>query len=95
MAKNTLKIQKAYQYHCKGLKSKDIATLLNCSYRTIQGYMSAYKWHKKQLPTNCQLLAVSMLKRGYTRKIVAKQLGLSVSTISNYKRAVTSKTATK
>ncbi len=91
MAKNTLKIQKAYQYYCKGLSSKDIATLLNCSYRTIQGYISAYKWRKKHLPTNLALLAVSMLKRGYTLKMVAKQLGLSVSTISNYKRASTVK----
>lgn len=87
MAKNNLKIQKAYKYHCKGLNSKDIAKLVGCSYRTIQGYMSAYKWHKKQIPNNVALLAVAMLKRGYTCKVVANHFNLSVSTINNYKRA--------
>lgn len=41
------KVQEAYKYHCKGLNSKEIAKLLNCSYRTVQGYASANNWNKK------------------------------------------------
>jgi uncharacterized protein YjcR len=36
--------QKAYKYYCLGLNSKEIAKLLNCSFRTIQNYMSAGNW---------------------------------------------------
>lgn len=36
--------QKAYRYYCMGLNSKEIAKLLDCSYRTIQNYMSSENW---------------------------------------------------
>jgi uncharacterized protein YjcR len=39
---------KAYEYYCKGLTSKEIGKLLDCSYRTIQNYMSAENWKKKR-----------------------------------------------
>ncbi len=88
MAKNDLKIQQAYKYYCKGLNSKEIAILLNCSYRTVQGYISSGNWSKTRLPTDIMRLAVSMLNRGYARKQVAKQLNVSVGTVDNYRRAV-------
>lgn len=44
--------QKAFKYYCKGLNSKEIAKLLNCSYRTIQNYMSAENWKAKRKALN-------------------------------------------
>ncbi len=40
--------KKAFEYYCKGLNSKEIAKLLDCSYRTVQNYMSAENWKEKQ-----------------------------------------------
>ncbi|PID95429.1 MAG: hypothetical protein CSA94_01660 [Bacteroidetes bacterium] len=39
---------KAFEYYCKGLNSKEIAKLLDCSYRTIQNYMNTEKWKQKR-----------------------------------------------
>jgi uncharacterized protein YjcR len=39
---------KAYEYYCKGLTSKEIGKLLDCSFRTIQNYMSAENWKTKR-----------------------------------------------
>ncbi len=39
---------KAFEYYCKGLNSKEIGKLLDCSYRTIQNYMSTEKWKNKR-----------------------------------------------
>lgn len=44
--------QKAFKYYCKGLNSKEIAKSLNCSYRTIQNYMSAENWKAKRKALN-------------------------------------------
>lgn len=46
----TVKINtsKAFEYYCKGLNSKEIAKLLDCSFRTVQNYMSAEKWKEKR-----------------------------------------------
>lgn len=41
-------LEKGFSYYCKGLNSHEIAKLLDCSYRTIQNYMSAEKWKEKK-----------------------------------------------
>lgn len=41
-------LQQAFKYYCIGLKSQEIAKLLDCSYRTIQNYMSSEKWKEKK-----------------------------------------------
>ena len=43
--------QKAFYYYSLGLNSKEIAKLLNISYRTIQGYMYKENWKGKRDPT--------------------------------------------
>jgi uncharacterized protein YjcR len=40
--------KKAFEYYCKGLTSKEIAKLLDCSFRTVQNYMSAENWKEKR-----------------------------------------------
>lgn len=37
-------IKKAFKYYCMGLNSHEIGKLLNCSFRTIQNYMSSESW---------------------------------------------------
>lgn len=39
---------KALKYYRMGLNSKEIAKLLDCSYRTVQNYMSAENWKAKR-----------------------------------------------
>ena len=41
-------LQKGFKYFCMGLNSHEIAKLLDCSYRTVQNYMSAEKWKEKR-----------------------------------------------
>ncbi len=43
---------KAYKYYCMGLNSKEIAKLLDCSFRTVQNYMSAENWKEKRQKLN-------------------------------------------
>jgi len=43
-----LNTAKAYKYYCLGLNSKEIAKLLDCSYRTIQNVMTTEKWKAKR-----------------------------------------------
>lgn len=82
------KIEQAYKYYCKGLNSKEIAKLLDCSYRTVQGYITAGKWNINRPPVAKAQLAVKMLNQGYSRSQIAKQLNISVSTVDNYRKAV-------
>lgn len=38
----------AFDLFMKGLNSKQIALLLNCSYRTVQNYIFAGQWKRKR-----------------------------------------------
>lgn len=40
--------KKGFEYYCKGLTSKEIGKLLDCSFRTIQNYMSAENWKESR-----------------------------------------------
>ena len=40
--------RQAFKYYCMGLTSKEISKLLDCSYRTIQNFMSADNWKEKR-----------------------------------------------
>lgn len=40
---------KAFKYYCMGLNSHEIGKLLDCSYRTIQNFMSAENWKEKRV----------------------------------------------
>ncbi|OYU84477.1 MAG: hypothetical protein CFE24_06170 [Flavobacterium sp. BFFFF2] len=48
MQKKDIDTKKAFEYYCKGLNSKEISTLLGCSFRTVQNYMSAENWKQKR-----------------------------------------------
>jgi DNA-directed RNA polymerase specialized sigma24 family protein len=50
MKQNKKKIDnvKAFKYYCLGLNSKEIAKLLDCSFRTIQNYMNDENWKQKR-----------------------------------------------
>tara|TARA_Y100000815_G_scaffold273832_1_gene306155 strand:+ start:993 stop:1166 length:174 start_codon:yes stop_codon:yes gene_type:complete len=44
----SLNTSKAFKYYCMGLNSKEIAKLLDCSFRSIQNYMSSENWKEKR-----------------------------------------------
>lgn len=52
MKESILNTQKAFRDHCLGLNSKEIAKLIDCSYRTVQNYMSAENWKEKRKNLN-------------------------------------------
>jgi len=80
--------QKAFEYYCKGLNSKEIAKLLDVSFRTVQNWSSADKWKQTLTPTPLIEKAQAMHKRGFSYSYIAKQLNVSNSTIYNWlKRA--------
>lgn len=43
-----LDTKRAFKYYCMGLNSKEIAKLMDCSYRTVQNYMSAESWKQQK-----------------------------------------------
>lgn len=47
---------KAFKYNCLGLNSKEIAKLLDCSFRTIQNYMNSENWKQKRSVLNAKSL---------------------------------------
>lgn len=47
-------LQKGFKYYCIGLNSHEIAKLLDCSYRTIQNYMSSENWKEKKQTSNLE-----------------------------------------
>ena len=58
MKQNKKKInsKKAFKYYCLGLNSKEIAKLLDYSFRTIQNYMNAENWKQKRNSINAKNL---------------------------------------
>lgn len=43
-----LNTKRAFKYYCLGLNSKEIAKLLDCSYRTVQNHMHAENWKQRR-----------------------------------------------
>jgi len=39
---------KAFEYYCKGLNSKEISKLIDMSYRTVQNWMCKGNWKQKR-----------------------------------------------
>jgi len=78
--------QKAYQYYCKGLNSKEIAKLLNLSYRTVQGYMQKGNWKQKRNPDPIKIIAYNLYKLELSKKKIAETLNISLSTVQNWSK---------
>lgn len=84
MRKTEIIKKKAYQYYLKGLNSKEIARLLNISFRTVQNYMSVGKWKQKRQPTNLQFEVLKLYESGLSYNEIAQQLNISRATVYNY-----------
>ena len=48
MRSDTENKEKAFQYYCIGLNSKEIGKLLDLSFRTVQNYMSKENWKERR-----------------------------------------------
>lgn len=54
MPRKTIDAAKDYKYYCLGLNSKEIAKLLDCSFRTVQNYMNTENWNDRRKKNNCK-----------------------------------------
>jgi transposase len=75
---------KAYKYFCMGLNSKEIAKLLDISFRTVQAYMSADSWKKKQKPENLKFEALKLYELGNSYEQIAQILNVSRTSVYLY-----------
>jgi len=76
--------QEAYRFYMMGLNSKEIAKLLDVSYRTVQGYMSRGRWKEKREPEALKYEALKLYQLGFTYIEIAKRLSVSRTTAYNY-----------
>ena len=84
MRKSEITKKKAYKYYLKGLNSKEIAKLLDISFRTVQNYMTVGKWKQKRQPTNLQYEVLRLYESGLSYNEIARQLNISRATVYNY-----------
>ena len=75
---------KAYKYFCMGLNSKEIAKILDLSFRTVQSYMSNDDWHKKQKPANLKFEALKLYELGRSYNEIAEVLNVSRTSVYLY-----------
>ncbi len=75
--------QKAYKYYCMGLNSKEIAKLLDISFRTVQNYMFANKWKQNKKDSSLKYEISKMYEIGLSYNEIAKKLNISRSTVYN------------
>ncbi|GEM_PF-2108186 len=76
--------QEAYRFYMMGLNSKEIAKLLDVSFRTVQGYMSRGKWKEKREPEALKYEALKLYQLGFTYVEITKRLTVSRTTVYNY-----------
>ena len=89
---------KAYQYYCMGLNSKEIAKLLDISFRTVQGYMNRGRWSKSRKPGNLKYEALRLHETGASYSDIARRLNISRTSVYLYlkeTRTYTGKKAVK
>lgn len=75
---------KAFKYFCMGLNSKEIAKLLDISFRTVQNYMSVDDWNKKQKPANLKFEALKLYELGKSYNEIAEILNVSRTSVYLY-----------
>jgi transposase len=77
--------KQAKKYYAMGLNSKEIAKLLDVSYRTVQNWMQSEKWKESiKAPTLIKEKAKELFNSGLSYNEVAKKLNVSRSTAYQY-----------
>lgn len=74
---------KAYKYFLMGLNSKEIAKLLDISFRTVQGYMSRGKWKEQRKADNLKHEVLKLYESGETYNEIAEKLKISRTSVYN------------
>lgn len=80
MMKPTTK-QRAFKYYCMGLNSKEIAKLLDLSYRTVQNYMSQDQWKAKRNPMGLPVIVLKLCRNGMSYRQIGNHLNISRSKV--------------
>ena len=76
--------KKAYKYFLIGLNSKEIAKLLDISFKTVQSYMLKYKWNANRKRNNFKIELLKMYELGKTYNELAEMFNISRATVYNY-----------
>ena len=84
MRKTDKRKQKAFKYYLMGLNSKEIAKLLDISFRTVQSYMLKDNWSKKRKITTLKSEVLRYYELGYSYDQLKEMFGVSRATIYNY-----------
>ena len=75
---------KAFLYYVKGLTCKEVAKLLDLSFRTVQNWQSLEKWTEKLNPDSIKNKCFELKTKGISYKEIAKMFSISVSTVQRY-----------
>ena len=75
---------KAYHYFLMGLNSKEVAKLLDISFRTVQNYIRVGKWKQSRYPTNLHYEVLKLYESGLTYPQIAKKLNISRASVYIY-----------
>lgn len=80
--------EKAFIFYAKGLTCKEIAKLLDLSFRTVQNWQTDGKWNEKLNPESIKEKCYELKKKGMSYKEISKTLKISVSTVLRYVKKV-------
>lgn len=75
---------KAFYYYAKGLTCKEVAKLLDLSFRTVQNWQTEEKWTEKLNPNSIKEKCFELKKKGMSYKEVSKMFKISVSSVQRY-----------
>lgn len=76
--------EKAFLYYAKGLTCKEVAKLLDLSFRTVQNWQTEEKWTEKLNPNSIKEKCFELKTKGMSYKEVSKMLKISISTVQRY-----------
>jgi len=78
--------KQAFKYYLMGLNSKEIAKLLDISFKTVQYYMLKGNWKQKRKTTNLKSEILKQYEQGKTYLEIAKIFNISRSSVYNHLR---------
>lgn len=83
--------QRAFNYYAKGLTAKEVAKLLDLSFRTVQNWQTDEKWTEKLNPDSIKQKCYELKNKGLTYKKLSEMFELSVSTVQRYVNEIRNK----
>ena len=76
--------ESAFNYYAKGLTAKEVAKLLDLSFRTVQNWQTNERWTEKLNPDSIKQKCYDLKIKGITYKELTKMFNISISTVQRY-----------